>query len=122
MSTVTLINPFEVPAEREAEFLELWKHATEFLRGQPGFITSELHRSRDPGARFRFTNVTRWQSAEDFSAAIQQPEFVTIMQRMRFPHYAALYDLFLHWGQDQRPWRPGLAHPRPALHRSARAH
>ncbi len=109
MNPVTLINPFEVPPEREAEFLARWQQATDLLRAQPGFIGSELHRSREHDARFRFTNITTWESAEHFAAAIQQPEFVRIMGQMSFPHYAALYDLFLRSKPSARPWRPGLA-------------
>ena len=118
MSQVTLINPFEVPADQEAVFLESWRHATEFLRRQRGFLSSELHRSRDPKARFRFTNITTWESSEHFTSAIHQPEFVELMDRMSFSHYPALYDLFLHWRRDDQPWRkpfPSRPRRRPFL-------
>lgn len=118
MANVTLINPFEVPPERETEFLECWKHVTEFLRTQPGFLSSELHRSRDPHARFRFTNVTTWESPEHFHNALQKPELVELMDRMSFPHYPALYDLFLHWRRDDSPWRREATRPRKESRRA----
>ncbi|MFL5592910.1 MAG: antibiotic biosynthesis monooxygenase family protein [Ktedonobacteraceae bacterium] len=43
MQTVILINPFEVPAGQEEEFLTQWREAAEHLRQAPGFISTRLH-------------------------------------------------------------------------------
>lgn len=101
MANVTLINPFEIDAEQEQEFLEKWTRATEFLRTQPGFVSSELHRSVEADAHFRFTNVAVWESAEHFRAAINSREFAELASTMPFPHYPALYDIFLHAGKGE---------------------
>ena len=46
---VTLINPFEVPAGKEAEALAFWEKAAAFMKQQPGFISTRLHRALVPG-------------------------------------------------------------------------
>jgi heme oxygenase (mycobilin-producing) len=56
--TVILINPFEVPqATDDEEFLRGWQRAADYMRQQPGFLSSRLHRAIAPDARFRFINV-----------------------------------------------------------------
>ncbi len=109
MSRVTLINPFEVEASRELEFLGYWQQAMNFLKRRPGFLESELVRARDPHARFRFTSLQTWNSADDFHRAIQHPDFVTILDRMPFPHYATLYEPFLKAHPDPGPLRPPVS-------------
>lgn len=49
--SVTLINPFEVPAGREEECLALWKEAAAVLKKQPGFIHTRLHQNIAPTVR-----------------------------------------------------------------------
>jgi hypothetical protein len=39
------------------------------MRAKKGYIEHTLHRSLAPEARFRFINVARWASVEDFNAA-----------------------------------------------------
>jgi heme-degrading monooxygenase HmoA len=46
MNTVILINPFEVPAGEEEAALRFWKQAAEYMRRQPGFIATRLHKAR----------------------------------------------------------------------------
>jgi len=55
MTTVVLINPFEVPPENEEEFLKGWVAARDFMQRQKGYVATRLHRSLDPTARFRFS-------------------------------------------------------------------
>ncbi len=74
--SVILINPFEVPAGTDDdEFLRGWERAAEYMRQQPGFVTTRLHRSLAPDARFRFINVAEWGSPQDFQAAVGSKEF-----------------------------------------------
>jgi heme-degrading monooxygenase HmoA len=74
--SVILINPFEVPAGTDdEEFLRGWQRAAEYMREQPGFVSSRLHRSLGPDARFRFVNVAEWESPGDFQAAVSSEEF-----------------------------------------------
>lgn len=74
--SVILINPFEVPAGTDDdEFLRGWERAAEYMRQQPGFVGTRLHRSLAPDARFRFINVAEWASPQDFQAALGSEEF-----------------------------------------------
>lgn len=54
---VTLINPFEVSEGQEEQFLKEWTEAAEVLRQEPGFLSTRLHKSLNPQAKFRFINV-----------------------------------------------------------------
>jgi heme oxygenase (mycobilin-producing) len=95
MSRVILINPFEVPEGREGEALALWDEAAGYMRRQPGFISTRLHRALSPGARFTFVNVAEWETAEHFQAAIGSDEFrkLSAGSQERFPHHPALYEV-----------------------------
>lgn len=95
MSKVILINLFEVPKGQEEEALAFWDRAAEFMRRQPGYISTRLHRARTPDARFTYVNVAEWESAEHFHAAVSSDEFqeLTAGSRERFPHYPALYEV-----------------------------
>jgi heme-degrading monooxygenase HmoA len=43
--SVVLINAFEVPDGQEEQFLADWQHAADWMRQQPGFLSSRLHQS-----------------------------------------------------------------------------
>jgi heme-degrading monooxygenase HmoA len=91
MSTVVLINPFEVPAGQEGEFLAQWRQAAEHLRHAPGFVSTRLHESLDPQAKFRFVNVAEWESPQHFQAAMRSEAFQQIARKMPFAASPALY-------------------------------
>ena len=93
MANVVLINVFEVPEGRDAEFLQGWMAALDFLQRQPGYISTQLHRSLDPAARFRFVNVAAWATPADFQAAVNQPDFADLRRAMPFASYPALYQV-----------------------------
>lgn len=88
---VILINAFEVPAGQDEQFLMSWERSRDFLRAQPGYLSTRLHRSLAPSADFRYVNVARWESAEAFRAATAQPEFRDQTPSFRF--HAALYEV-----------------------------
>lgn len=95
MTQVVLINPFEVPPGQEEACLALWERAAEFMRRQPGFVSTRLHRALSPDARFAFINVAIWESAEAFHKAIASEEFqrITAGSMEAFPHHPALYEV-----------------------------
>lgn len=68
-SPVILINVFEVPAGTEDAFIEWWEHCSAALRGEPGFIDAQLHRSQKRDSRFRFINVAHWETEEALDQA-----------------------------------------------------
>ena len=62
---VTLMNVFNVPADKEQEFLREWRRTTDVFRRRPGFIETHLHRNTGVGNQtFQIINVARWESAE----------------------------------------------------------
>src|SRR5689334_871279 len=67
---VVLINPFEVEADADEDFLAGWDRARGLLARQAGYLGTRLHRSLGP-ADFRFVNVARWASPTAFTAALQ---------------------------------------------------
>jgi heme oxygenase (mycobilin-producing) len=91
MPTVVLINPFEVPEGREQEFLKGWQQAAEHLRQAPGFLSTRLHESLDPQAKFRFVNVAEWESPQHFQAAMSSEVFQQMRSQMPWVAYPALY-------------------------------
>ncbi len=91
MNTAVLINVFEVPEERDEEFLAHWEEARRFMERQPGYVSTALHRSLDPMARFRYVNVAEWESPAEFRAALSRPEFAAIRERMPFASYPSVY-------------------------------
>ena len=91
--SVILINPFEVPAGTDdEEFLRGWQRAADYMRQQPGFLNSHLHRALAPDARFRFVNVAEWESAQSFQAAVSSEAFREIA-RGAGPSSPALYEV-----------------------------
>ena len=90
---VILINPFEVPeGTDDEEFLRGWERAAEYMREQPGFVSSRLHRALAPDARFRFINIAEWASPQDFQAAVTSVEFRAIAGGAA-PGSPALYEV-----------------------------
>jgi heme-degrading monooxygenase HmoA len=91
--SVILINPFEVPeGTDDEEFLHGWERAAEYMRQQPGFVSTRLHRALRPDARFRFINVAEWASPQDFQSAVGSEEFRDIAKGGA-PGSPALYEV-----------------------------
>jgi heme-degrading monooxygenase HmoA len=89
-SAVVLINPFEVPAGADEEFITSWEAAHDYLRGQSGYLHTRLHRNILPDADFRFVNIAGWESAEAFRAAVESRGFQET-GRPPYPAHLALY-------------------------------
>ncbi|MCV0426132.1 MAG: antibiotic biosynthesis monooxygenase [Roseibium sp.] len=69
---VTLINAFEVSAGQLEETILFWEKARDFLQTQPGYISTRLHQSLSPDAKFQLVNVALWESPEAFQSATQK--------------------------------------------------
>jgi heme-degrading monooxygenase HmoA len=93
MSKVILLNPFEVPKEREQEALGYWEEAANLLKRAPGYISTALHQAIDDNARFRLINCAEWESPEAFYAAVQTSEFDSLVERNKgkYQYYPGLY-------------------------------
>ena len=91
--SVTLINPFEVPEGTDDEdFLRGWQRAADYMREQPGFVSTRLHRALAPDARFRFINIAEWESPDHFRAAVSSEQFREIAKGAG-PGSPALYEV-----------------------------
>ena len=96
MSTnITIVNPIEVPAGREAEALEIWDRYAAYFKNQPGYVGTRLHRSMDPKAKFHFVNIAEWESMDAFVAALHNEEIKSIGEGFPsdMPHYPAPYEV-----------------------------
>ena len=70
---VVLINTFTVAPEDVERFLAAWAEDATFMKQQPGFIATQLHRGiAGSGA---FVNVAVWEAAAALRAAFTSPAF-----------------------------------------------
>ena len=75
---VILINTFTVEPEEADRLQEVWASDAAFMKEQPGFISTQLHRGI--GGSSVFVNHAVWESVEDFGRAFGSPEFQAKMQ------------------------------------------
>jgi predicted enzyme related to lactoylglutathione lyase/quinol monooxygenase YgiN len=76
---LTFINTFTVEPDNAERLLQALRDATEeIFRHQPGFISANLHISRD---RCRVLNYAQWRSKEDYIAMSKQPEVQAHMKQ-----------------------------------------
>lgn len=66
---IVLINPFEVPKEKLEESIKYWEACRDFLKKEPGYVSTKLHQSIKEGARFELINVAVWESPKAFTEA-----------------------------------------------------
>ena len=70
---VVLINTFAVPPEDADRLLQVWAEDAAFMKQQPGFISTQLHRGI--AGSTTFVNIAVWESATALRAAFTSPEF-----------------------------------------------
>ncbi len=63
---ITLINSFEVPTGKLEESIQYWEACRDFLKTQPGYVSTKLHQSIKDDARFLLVNVALWESPQAF--------------------------------------------------------
>jgi heme-degrading monooxygenase HmoA len=71
---VVLVNVFVLDKADEQTFLQAWQDDALFMKQQPGFIYTQLHRAI--GESPTYLNYAVWESTADFRAAFTHPEFV----------------------------------------------
>ncbi len=69
---IILINPFEVPKGKLEESIVYWEACRDFLKKEPGYISTKLHKSIKDGAKFELINVAVWESPKAFTEASQK--------------------------------------------------
>src|SRR5215468_1529002 len=70
---VVLVNVFTLDKADERTFLKTWQDDAEFMKRQPGFISTQLHRAI--GDSPTYLNYGVWESTADFRAAFTHPDF-----------------------------------------------
>jgi heme-degrading monooxygenase HmoA len=70
---VVLVNVFTLDQADEPAFLQAWQDDALFMKRQPGFISTQLHRAL--GESPTYFNYAVWESTADFRAAFTHPEF-----------------------------------------------
>lgn len=70
---IVFINTFRVAPKDVGAFLAAWTVEGEFMKKQPGYVSTQLHRGI--GGSTTFVNVAVWESVEAFRAAASFPEF-----------------------------------------------
>ena len=70
---VVLINTFTVSTDEVPELLEAWAADAAWMKKQPGFISTQLHRGI--GDSCVFLNYAVWESTQHFKRAFTDPEF-----------------------------------------------
>ncbi|WP_205930239.1 antibiotic biosynthesis monooxygenase family protein [Rhizobium leguminosarum] len=72
-SAIILINLFTLDKADEQAFLDTWQADAAFMKRQPGFISTQMHRA--VGESPAYLNYAVWESTADFRAAFSHPEF-----------------------------------------------
>ena len=92
---VILINPFEVPEGKEEDALAFWEKAADFMRRQPGYLSTRLHKSIVSWARFHYINIAEWESVEHFENVMNSEEFKNLVgpYMKEFPHFPGVYEV-----------------------------
>ncbi|MBI4963283.1 MAG: antibiotic biosynthesis monooxygenase [Desulfomonile tiedjei] len=70
---VILINKFNVAPDEAEQLLQAWAEDAAFMKRQPGFISTQLHRGI--GGSCVYINYAVWESVADFKQAFTNPEF-----------------------------------------------
>lgn len=70
---VVLINVFTLDPADEDGFLAIWADDAAFMKAQPGFISTQLHRAIGPSPTY--LNHAVWETTAAFAAAFAHPDF-----------------------------------------------
>ena len=79
---VTQITTVELPSGKQDEVLNLMKQRARFMATQPGFVSINLHRSKDGT---HVVNYIQWRDADTLAAAHHSPEF-----RKKWPQFGKI--------------------------------
>jgi heme-degrading monooxygenase HmoA len=73
-TSIVLVNIFTLDKADEQAFLQAWQNDAAFMKQQPGFISTQLHRAI--GESPTYLNSAVWESTAAFRAAFTHPEFL----------------------------------------------
>ena len=78
VSPVVLVNIFNVDEKDIPALLKAWENDANWMKKQPGYISTQLHRGI--AGSTVFMNYAVWDSVEDFRNAFSHPEFQEAMK------------------------------------------
>lgn len=78
LSPVVLVNIFQVTEGDVPALLAAWGKDANWMKLQPGFISTQMHRGI--AGSTVFMNYAVWESVAHFRAAFQHPEFKKAME------------------------------------------
>ncbi len=73
LSPVVLVNVFTAAPEDAAQLLKAWEHDANWMKKQPGYISTQLHKGI--AGSCVFLNYAVWESVAHFRAAFTNPDF-----------------------------------------------
>jgi heme-degrading monooxygenase HmoA len=76
---IVFMNVFRVSPQDEDVFMEAGTVDGEFMKRQPGYISTQLHRGI--AGSHTFVNVAHWESTAAFRAAASNPDFQVSLSR-----------------------------------------
>ncbi len=71
---VILLNLFTVSEDDIPALMATWEKDANWMKNQPGFISTQLHRAI--GGNCMFMNYAVWESVDHFRAAFTHPDFI----------------------------------------------
>jgi heme-degrading monooxygenase HmoA len=74
---VVLVNLFTVAAADIDALMAAWESDANWMKRQPGYISTQLHRAI--GGSCVFLNYAVWESVDRFRAAFTHPDFVNAL-------------------------------------------
>jgi len=79
VSPVVLVNLFQVAEADIPTLLDAWQADANWMKQQPGYISTQLHRAI--GGSTVFLNYAVWESVAHFRAAFDHPDFKSALER-----------------------------------------
>jgi len=76
---VVLINQFNLAPGDAEQFPALWADDAAFMKQQPGFISTQLHRGT--AGSTTYVNIAVWESAQSLHRAFTTPQFQALLAR-----------------------------------------
>jgi heme-degrading monooxygenase HmoA len=76
---VILVNLFQVDPADAPALLEAWAADANWMKQQPGYISTQLHQA--VGGSAMFLNYAIWESVGHFRAAFNHPSFKSALER-----------------------------------------
>lgn len=77
LAPVVLINIFTVDAKDVDALMKAWEHDANWMKQQPGYISTQLHRGI-AGSNV-FLNYALWESVAHFRQAFTHPDFAATL-------------------------------------------